>query len=46
MAKRQQKVLYSPTKKTKRRHKPKGHKHRKKMSPKSSLRVRHGKNNK
>lgn len=46
MGKRYNKVKIITIKKTKRRHKPKGLKHRKKMSPKSSLRVRHGKNNK
>lgn len=40
MAKKYQKVEITVNKKTKRRHKPKGLKHRKKLSPKSHLRVR------
>ncbi len=38
MAKRQNISTYKETKKTRRRHKPKGLKHRKKLSPKSHLR--------
>ncbi len=45
MAKRYKQVVYDPVKKTKRRYKKKGLRHRKKLSPKSHLRVRHGKNN-
>ena len=42
MAKRQNKSTYKQTKKTRRRYKPKGLRHRKKLSPKSSLRKRSG----
>lgn len=40
MAKRYNKVEITFTKKTKRRHKKEGLRHRKKLSPKSHLRVR------
>lgn len=40
MPKRSNAVVYDPIKKTKRRFKKKGLRHRKKLSPKSHLRVR------
>ncbi len=46
MPKRSNAVVYDPIKKTKRRFKKKGFRHRKKLSPKSHLRVRNnGKDN-